>query len=107
MLVDWLLEQGATVSAHDPEAMDNVREVLGDKITYCGRPMNAAEGADALCICTEWKDYHSPDFAELYQLMAQPVVLDGRNLYDPTRMARRGYKYYSIGRGTVDGRKDT
>ena len=105
VLIDWLLEQGAVVRVHDPEAMENVKAELGDRITYCERSMHAAEGADALCVCTEWKDYHSPDFAELYQLMASPVVLDGRNLYDPARMQRRGYKYYSIGRVTVDGWK--
>jgi UDPglucose 6-dehydrogenase len=101
VLIDWLLSHGATVRAHDPEAINNVRAAYGDKITYCDMRMDALEGADALCIMTEWKDYHSPDFAEMYQLMKSPVIFDGRNLYEPDRMKRRGYKYYSIGRPAV------
>ncbi len=104
VLINWLLEQGAKVRAHDPEAIDNVRAELGDKIAYCRR-MEALEGADALCILTEWKDYHSPDFAEMLHVMNQPVVFDGRNLYESERMRRRGFCYHSIGRPTVDGRK--
>lgn len=101
VLINWLLEKGATVHVHDPEAMENVKAELGDKITYCERRMAAIEGADALVIMTEWKDYHSPDFAEMYQLMATPVIFDGRNLYEPERMKRRGYTYHSIGRPSV------
>lgn len=101
VLINWLLEKGATVKAHDPEAIENVEAELGDKITYCDRRMEAIEGVDALVIMTDWKDYHSPDFAEMYQLMKSPVVFDGRNLYEPERMKRRGYKYYSIGRPMV------
>jgi UDPglucose 6-dehydrogenase len=101
VLIDWLLAQGATVRVHDPEALKNVREIYGDKLTYCEMRMDALEGSDALCIMTEWKDYHSPDFAEMYQLLKSPVVFDGRNLYEPDRMRRRGYKYYSIGRPAV------
>lgn len=101
VLIDWLLEQGAKVSVHDPEAIENVQAELGDKVTYCSRRMEAIEGADALVIMTEWKDYHSPDFAEMYQLMKSPTIFDGRNLYEPERMKRRGYKYYSIGRQAV------
>jgi UDPglucose 6-dehydrogenase len=100
-LIDWLLAEGAVVRVHDPEAMKNVRAMYRDKLTYCDGPIDAASGADALCIMTEWKDYHSPDFAEMYQLMKSPVVFDGRNLYEPERMRRRGYRYYSIGRPAV------
>jgi UDPglucose 6-dehydrogenase len=101
VLIDWLLEEGAAVRVHDPEALKNVREAYGDKLTYCEMRMDALEGADALCIMTEWKDYHSPDFAEMYQMLKSPVIFDGRNLYEPDRMRRRGYKYYSIGRPAV------
>ncbi|TWT89061.1 UDP-glucose 6-dehydrogenase [Pseudobythopirellula maris] len=104
VLVDWLLEKGAAVVAHDPEAIPNVRAELGDKIEYSERRMATLDGADALCILTDWKAYHQPDFAEMYQLLKEPVVLDGRNLYDPARMAARGYCYHSIGRVSVDGR---
>lgn len=101
VLIDWLLSQKAKVRVHDPEAMNNVRQQYGEKLTYCESMMAAIEGADALAIMTEWKDYHSPDFAEMYQLMKTPVVFDGRNLYEPDRMRRRGYRYYCIGRQTV------
>src|SRR5215213_9604480 len=100
-LIDWLLAQGASVRVNDPEALNNVRAAYGDKLTYCDLRMDALEGADALCIMTEWKDYHSPDFAEMYQLLKSPVIFDGRNLYEPDRMKRRGYKYFSIGRPAV------
>jgi UDPglucose 6-dehydrogenase len=101
VLIDWLLERGATVRVNDPEALKNVQELYGEKLTYCDLRMDALEGADALCIMTEWKDYHSPDFAEMYQLLKSPVIFDGRNLYEPDRMKRRGYKYFSIGRPAV------
>jgi UDPglucose 6-dehydrogenase len=101
VLIDWLLAQGASIRVHDPEAMNNVRAQYGDKLAYCDTPEAAIDAADGLAIMTEWKDYHSPDFAEMYQLMKSAVVFDGRNLYDPERMKRRGYRYYSIGRPTV------
>jgi UDPglucose 6-dehydrogenase len=101
VLIDWLLGQGAKARVHDPEALANVRQQYGDKIAYCDNMMDALDGADALAIMTEWKDYHSPDFAEMYQLLKTPVVFDGRNLYEPERMKRRGYRYYCIGRQAV------
>jgi UDPglucose 6-dehydrogenase len=100
-LIDWLLAQKATVRVHDPEAMHNVKSIYADKLTYCEGPMDAVAGVDALCIMTEWKDYHSPDFAEMYQVMKSPTIFDGRNLFEPERMRRRGYRYYSIGRPAV------
>jgi UDPglucose 6-dehydrogenase len=101
VLVDWLLAQGATVQVHDPEAMDNVRAVYGDKLTYCTRLMKALDGADALAIMTEWGDYQRPDFAEMAKRLRTPVVFDGRNLYEPERMKSYGFSYYSIGRPAV------
>jgi UDPglucose 6-dehydrogenase len=101
VLVDWLLDQGATVRAHDPEAMDNVRALYGDKLTYCTRLMKALDGADALAIMTEWGDYQRPDFAEMAKRMRAPVVFDGRNLYEPERMQSLGFTYHSIGRPAV------
>jgi len=101
VLVDWLLAQGATVQVHDPEAMDNVRAVYGDKLTYCTRLMKALDGADALAIMTEWGDYQRPDFAEMAKRLCTPVVFDGRNLYEPERMKSYGFSYYSIGRPAV------
>ncbi|MEM9186546.1 MAG: UDP-glucose/GDP-mannose dehydrogenase family protein, partial [Planctomycetota bacterium] len=103
VLIKQLQEAGATVLTHDPEAMENVAAET-EGVEFCKHPFNAIEGAHGLCICTDWKAYHQPDFAEMYQLMKDPVVFDGRNLYDPVRMARRGYCYHSIGRPMVDGR---
>ncbi len=100
-LIDFLLAQGAKVQVHDPEAMANVRKIYGDKLTYCDLQMPALVGADALCIMTEWNDYKRPNFDEIRSLMRTPVVLDGRNLYDPERMQALGFQYHSIGRPAV------
>ncbi|MEN6407593.1 MAG: UDP-glucose/GDP-mannose dehydrogenase family protein [Thermoguttaceae bacterium] len=97
-LVDRLLAAKATVRVHDPEAMDNVRAVYGDRLVYCQRRDDALLGADALAICTEWKQFVHPDFEEIRRLMRRPVVFDGRNLYNPRRMREAGFTYFSIGR---------
>jgi UDPglucose 6-dehydrogenase len=101
VLIDWLLSQGAIVQVHDPEAMENVRQQYGDKLTYCAKPMKALEGADALAIMTEWGDYQRPEFKAMYQRMKSPVIFDGRNLYEPWAMERLGFTYHSIGRSAV------
>ena len=100
-LIDHLLSVGAKVQVHDPEAMGNVRKLYADKLTYCDLQMPALVGADALCIMTEWNDYKRPKFDEMHSLMRTPVVLDGRNLYDPERMQACGFQYHSIGRRAV------
>jgi UDPglucose 6-dehydrogenase len=86
---------------HDPEAMENVRQLYGDRLSYCHRRDDALAGADALAILTEWKHFIHPDFEQMRRLMRQPVVFDGRNLYNPKRMKEAGFTYYSIGRPTV------
>jgi UDPglucose 6-dehydrogenase len=101
VLIDWLLEQGAAIRVHDPEAMDNVRKDYGDKLTYCNKPMHALDGADALAIMTEWGDYQRPEFKAMFQRMKSPVIFDGRNLYEPWAMERLGFTYHSIGRPAV------
>ena len=101
VLIDALLDAGVDVRVHDPEAMDNVREAYSDRLTYLAKSMDALEGADAVAIMTEWKDYHRPNFVRMHELMRQPVVFDGRNLYEPDRMQRQGFRYYSMGRPTV------
>jgi UDPglucose 6-dehydrogenase len=78
--------------------MANVRLLYGDRLVYCDRPEAALEGADALAIVTEWKQFVHPDFDEMYRRMRAPVIFDGRNLYDPRRMHSAGFTYYSIGR---------
>src|SRR3954469_19409685 len=101
VLIDWLLKQGAAVQVHDPEAMENVRQKYGERVTFCPKPMRAVDGADALAIMTEWGDYQRPEFKEIFRRMRKPVIFDGRNLYEPWAMERLGFIYHSIGRPSV------
>ena len=101
VLIRQLLDAGARVRVFDPEALNNVRKVFGDSITYCDRAYGTAEGADALAVVTEWQEFRNPDFQVLRRLMNRRVVVDGRNLYDPAQMAKLGFAYSSIGRQTV------
>jgi UDPglucose 6-dehydrogenase len=101
VLIDRLLQQGVRLQVHDPEAMENVRALYGDKLVYAAQEMDALEGAHALAINTEWSEFRNPDFAEMRQRMAGPVIFDGRNLYEPAQMKSSGFAYYSIGRTTV------
>ena len=105
VLIDRLLELKATVRVYDPEAMDNVRARYGDRLVYCQRRDDALLGADALAICTEWKQFVHPDFEEMRRLMRGAVIFDGRNIYNPRRMAAAGFTYYSIGRPVVSGQR--
>jgi UDPglucose 6-dehydrogenase len=102
--IDELLSAGAIVKAHDPESMENVRGVLGDKIQYCQTPYEAAENADAIFIATEWPEFRTPDFEKLASIIKNKVIFDGRNLYDLAQMKELGFTYYSIGRETVYGK---
>lgn len=97
-LIDHLLALGANVRVHDPEAMQNVRADYGDRITYASTELAALDGADALAINTEWKEYHHPDFGDMRTRLRTPVIFDGRNLYKPEQMRKAGFTYYSIGR---------
>ena len=101
VLIDALLGAGTSVRVHDPEAIPNVRAIYGDKLTYCDRPYGALEQADALAIVTEWNEFRNPDFEIMSRLMRHPVIFDGRNLYDPARMATLGFTYHGIGRASV------
>ncbi len=98
VLVDSLLASGAQVRVHDPEAMPNVKAIYGDRLTYCDRPYGCLEGADALAIATEWNEFRSPDFTVMKRLLRQPVIFDGRNLYDPEEITELGFTYDGIGR---------
>ncbi|MEQ8244656.1 MAG: UDP-glucose/GDP-mannose dehydrogenase family protein [Fulvivirga sp.] len=100
--IDELLAAGATVRAYDPEAMDNVKELLGDKIEFCDTQYSALEGADALFIATEWPVFRTPDFDKVSELLTSRTIFDGRNLYTPEEMKDLGYTYFSIGRGTIN-----
>ena len=101
-MIDKLLEAGAEVVAFDPEAMDNVKKRLGDRIQFAKRAMDAVQGADCLLICTEWAAFRTPDFEELERKMNANVIFDGRNLYDTEKLAKLGWTYQSIGRPTLD-----
>ena len=83
--------------------MANVRAVYGDRLVYCHKRDDAILGANALAVCTEWKQFVHPNFEEMHRLMRQPVIFDGRNIYNPQRMQAAGFTYYSIGRPTVMG----
>ena len=96
--IDALLEAGAEVRAYDPEAMENVQDVVGDKITYCEDEYEALEGADALMIMTEWPVFRTPEFKLIKEKLRNPLILDGRNLYEVDQMKELGFTYFSIGR---------
>jgi UDPglucose 6-dehydrogenase len=98
VVIRGLLEYGAVLSVFDPEAMENTRAVFGDVLHYAPGMYEALEGAEALLICTEWNEFRRPDFQRMSQLLARPLIFDGRNLYQPQRMAEMGFEYYSIGR---------
>ncbi len=97
-LVEDLLARGARVRVHDPQAHETARAVFGDRVEYAKDPYAAAEGADALVVVTEWLVYRNPDFTRLRELLRRPLIVDGRNLYDPARVAGMGFAYHSIGR---------
>jgi UDPglucose 6-dehydrogenase len=97
-LIDALLRAGAIVVAHDPVAMPNAKAVLGDRVTFAATSYDALSGADALAIVTDWNEYRHPDFTRMHGALAQPVVIDGRNLYRPEKMQALGFRYTSIGR---------
>lgn len=100
-VIDALLKEGASITAHDPEAMGNVKKLLGDKIAYVNDHYEALKDADALIIATEWSLFRSPDFDKMGSLMKQKVIFDGRNLYDLEHMKELGFYYSSIGRMLV------
>jgi len=101
VLIDRLLKSGASLRVHDPEAIANVRAIYGAKLTYAELPMDALDGADALAIVTEWGEFRNPEFDEIKSRMRQPVIFDGRNLYNPRQMKALGFTYHSIGKTAI------
>ena len=101
-LVKALVDGGATVKAFDPVAMDNAKSILPDSVTYCDDSYDAADGADAMIIVTEWNQFRSLHMDRIRSLLREPVVVDLRNLYDPQRMADQGFRYSSVGRAAKD-----
>jgi UDPglucose 6-dehydrogenase len=101
-IINALLESGATVSAFDPEAMINVKAVIGNKISYAETQYDALENADALIVATEWNEFRTPDFDKILSTMKDAVIFDGRNLFDVEQMEKKGFHYESIGRPLVN-----
>ncbi|MEP6779242.1 MAG: nucleotide sugar dehydrogenase, partial [Gemmatimonadaceae bacterium] len=100
-LIASLLEAGANVVAHDPVAMPHARTRLDARVTLAATNFDAIQGADALAIATDWNEYRHPNFERMRTALAQPIVVDGRNLYDPAKMRSLGFNYISIGRPQV------
>jgi len=101
-IISALLESGASVCAFDPEAVNNVKEIFGDRIGYGEAQYECIEGADALIIATEWNEFRTPDFDKILALLKDPVIFDGRNVFDVQTMEKKGFHYESIGRPLVN-----
>ena len=101
VLMEALWDAGATVRAYDPEAMDETRRIYAEQngLTLCDSSDDALEGADALAILTEWQEFRSPNFDTVAAALADKVIFDGRNLYEPATVEAHGIQYYAIGRG--------
>jgi UDPglucose 6-dehydrogenase len=100
-LIDDLVAHGVTVVVHDPAAMDEAKRRLGDSVRYAAGAYEALDGADALVVVTDWNEYRHPDFVRIKRALRRPIIVDGRNLYAPQRMADFGFTYISIGRAAV------
>ncbi|QPH38841.1 UDP-glucose dehydrogenase family protein [Pedobacter endophyticus] len=100
-IIDALVKQGATITVFDPEAMENVKSVIGNQVSYASNQYEALENADALLIATEWSVFRNPDFEKIDGILKNKVVFDGRNLYDLQKMIDLGYYYNSIGRKLI------
>ncbi|HMI78326.1 MAG TPA: nucleotide sugar dehydrogenase, partial [Ferruginibacter sp.] len=100
-IIRELLAAGAVVTAYDPEAMDNVKSLLADKIVFAERQYDALVDADALIIATEWSEFRTPDFTHMAALLKNKVIFDGRNLFDLVKMEELGYHYESVGRRPI------
>jgi UDPglucose 6-dehydrogenase len=98
-VIEALLGNGAGVRAHDPVALDRAREIFGDRVQLVDDPYAAAEGADALFLVTEWNEFRQPDFERLGRIMRTPVLFDGRNIWDASKVRKLGFTYYGVGRG--------
>jgi UDPglucose 6-dehydrogenase len=97
VLINHLLEAGAQIRVHDPVAQEHVKAIYGEKLQYCDHHYDTLDAADALCVVTEWQEFRNPDFEYMKHKLAQPVIFDGRNLWDPKQMAARGFTYFGIG----------
>ena len=101
-IIDALLKAGGRVFAYDPEAMNNVKKILGDKISYGTDEYEILKDADMLIIATEWSAFRTPEFEKMNALMKNKLIFDGRNLYDLPLMSEKGFTYYSVGRSKIN-----
>jgi UDPglucose 6-dehydrogenase len=101
-VIHLLQNEGAIIHAYDPQAMKGASQML-KRVVLCENPYEVAENADALILTTEWNEFKQLDFARIHQSMHQPIIVDGRNLWDPERMREFGFQYFSIGRPTTNG----
>ncbi|MCH7597216.1 MAG: UDP-glucose 6-dehydrogenase, partial [Planctomycetes bacterium] len=99
--IEMFLEQGMAVRAHDPEAMGSAAALLGPKVTMCDDSYETLDGADALVVFTDWPKFRNPDFDVIAGKLKNKLIFDGRNLYDPPSLAKRGFRYVCIGRPTL------
>jgi len=106
-MIENLLQEGAEITTYDPEAMANVKLLLGNKINYAENEYSALDNADALLICTEWGIFRNPDFNRIKSLMKDSVIFDGRNLFEMDEMNERGFYYASIGRNLIEKKYET
>jgi len=98
VVIDRLLKAGATVTAYDPESIHEARRILGNRVTFSDRALDAADGADALLLVTEWNEFRSPDFDVVKAKLKTPVLFDGRNIWNPADLRALGFEYRCIGR---------
>jgi UDPglucose 6-dehydrogenase len=101
IIIESLLQEGAVITAYDPEAMNNVKEILHDKISFAERQYDTLIDAEALVIATEWSEFRTPDFDNMISLLKNKVIFDGRNLFDLDKMEELGFHYVSVGRRVV------
>jgi 8-oxo-dGTP pyrophosphatase MutT (NUDIX family) len=103
-LIEAILSAGATIAAFDPEAMQNVKQLVGDRISFVENQYEALQDADALVIATEWSEFRTPNFDRISSLLKNKVIFDGRNLFDLNKMGDLGYHYVSIGRKVIENK---
>jgi UDPglucose 6-dehydrogenase len=95
--IEFLLNEGCEIVAHDPEAMENIRETFGDSVVLVDDAYDAVKDADALMLLTEWREYQSPEFDRIRELMRTPVIVDGRNIWVTYKLAEQGFAYAGVG----------
>ncbi len=100
-IIQRLLDEGFSISVYDQEAMDHIKNLFGDKLTYTDNPYDTITDKDALCILTEWNEFKQIDLAKVKSLLKTPLIFDGRNIYDPSKMKDLGFEYHCVGRRTI------